>query len=95
MGMLLTDKQRKWVNFLKEAAKKKPPNRQIRPQVCSLTTSRNVLSQFYFRKRPEVRLTSTHCLDFPSVDVERTFKEKAKLLCKERTNTEPCTAQDT
>ena len=44
MGMLLTDKQRKWVNFLKEAAKKKPPNRQIRPQVCSLTTSQNVLS---------------------------------------------------
>ncbi|XP_068729717.1 sodium channel protein 1 brain-like [Montipora capricornis] len=32
MGMLLTDTQRKWVNFLKEAARKKPPSRQIRPQ---------------------------------------------------------------
>ncbi|XP_074632379.1 sodium channel protein 1 brain-like isoform X4 [Acropora palmata] len=32
MGMLLTDTQRKWVNFLKEAARKKPPSRQMRPQ---------------------------------------------------------------
>ena len=53
MGMLLTDKQRKWVNFLKEAAKKKPPNRQIRPQVCSLTTSRNVLSLSFTATRDE------------------------------------------
>ena len=68
MGMLLTDKQRKWVNFLKEAAKKKPPNRQIRPQVCSLTTSLSVL------RRPEMRLTGTYSLDVPSVEVERKFK---------------------
>ena len=35
--MLLTDTQRKWVNMLKEAARKKPPARRIRPQVkwCS------------------------------------------------------------
>lgn len=33
MGMLLTDSQRKWVTFLKEAARKKPPTTQIRPQV--------------------------------------------------------------
>ncbi|XP_078349240.1 sodium channel protein 1 brain-like [Oculina patagonica] len=32
MGMLLTDSQRKWVTFLKEAARKKPPTTQIRPQ---------------------------------------------------------------
>ena len=36
MGMLLTDTQRKWVTFLKEAAKKKPPTRQIRPKVSNL-----------------------------------------------------------
>ena len=35
MGMLLTDAQRKWVNFLKEAARKKPPSRQMRPQVST------------------------------------------------------------
>ena len=35
MGMLLTDTQRKWVNFLKEAARKKPPSRQMRPQVSN------------------------------------------------------------
>ncbi|XP_068683417.1 sodium channel protein 1 brain-like [Montipora foliosa] len=32
MGMLLTDSQRKWVNFLKEAAKKKPVAKGIRPK---------------------------------------------------------------
>lgn len=36
MGMLLTDTQRKWVTFLKEAARKKPPTRQIRPKVSIL-----------------------------------------------------------
>ena len=36
MGMLLTDTQRKWVSFLKEAARKKPPTRQIRPKVSIL-----------------------------------------------------------
>ena len=38
MGMLLTDTQRKWVNFLKEAARKKPPSRQMRPQVSNSNT---------------------------------------------------------
>ena len=33
MGMLLTESQRKWVNFLKEAAKKKPISKGIRPKV--------------------------------------------------------------
>ena len=33
MGMLLTESQRKWVNFLKEAARKKPPTKDIRPEV--------------------------------------------------------------
>ncbi|XP_068683446.1 sodium channel protein 1 brain-like [Montipora foliosa] len=32
MGMLLTDAQRKWVDILKESAKKKPPDHSIRPQ---------------------------------------------------------------
>lgn len=34
MGMLLTDAQRKWVDILKESAKKKPPDHSIRPEVC-------------------------------------------------------------
>ena len=42
-----------------------------------------------------MRLTGTYSLDVPSVDVERKFKEKAKLLRKEQTNIEPCTAQNT
>ena len=33
MGMLLTESQRKWVSFLKEAARKKPPRKDIRPEV--------------------------------------------------------------
>ena len=33
MGMLLTDAQRKWVDILKESAKKKPPDHSIRPKV--------------------------------------------------------------
>ena len=33
MGMLLTESQRKWVSFLKEAARKKPPTKEIRPEV--------------------------------------------------------------
>ena len=33
MGMLLTESQRKWVSFLKEAARKKPPTKDIRPEV--------------------------------------------------------------
>lgn len=33
MGMFLTETQRKWVNFLKEAAKKKPPAKGLRPKV--------------------------------------------------------------
>ena len=33
MGMFLTDTQRKWVNFLKEAAKKKPLAKGLRPEV--------------------------------------------------------------
>lgn len=33
MGMLLTESQRKWVNFLKEAAKKKPAPMGLRPKV--------------------------------------------------------------
>ena len=33
MGMLLTESQRKWVSFLKEAARKKPPAKEIRPEV--------------------------------------------------------------
>ena len=37
MGMLLTDTQRKWVTFLKEAAKKKPPTRKIRPKVSDVS----------------------------------------------------------
>ncbi|XP_020619335.1 sodium channel protein 1 brain-like [Orbicella faveolata] len=32
MGMFLTETQRKWVNFLKEAAKKKPPAKGLRPK---------------------------------------------------------------
>ncbi|KAL9953553.1 hypothetical protein ACROYT_G040985 [Oculina patagonica] len=32
MGMFLTETQRKWVNFLKEAAKKKPPAKGLRPR---------------------------------------------------------------
>ncbi|PFX17439.1 Sodium channel protein type 4 subunit alpha B [Stylophora pistillata] len=32
MGMLLTDAQRKWVDILKESAKRKPPDNSIRPQ---------------------------------------------------------------
>ncbi|KAJ7374231.1 hypothetical protein OS493_007307 [Desmophyllum pertusum] len=31
MGMFLTDTQRKWVNFLKQAAKKKPPAKGLKP----------------------------------------------------------------
>ncbi|KXJ05965.1 Sodium channel protein 1 brain [Exaiptasia diaphana] len=34
MGMLLTDSQRKWVDMLKEAAKRKAPVQAIRPQDC-------------------------------------------------------------
>ena len=34
MGMLLTDAQRKWVDILKESAKKKPLDLSIRPKVC-------------------------------------------------------------
>ena len=37
MGMLLTDSQRKWVSFLKEAARKKPPTKEIRPEVLATT----------------------------------------------------------
>ena len=37
MGMLLTDSQRKWVSFLKEAARKKPPTKEIRPEVLDTT----------------------------------------------------------
>ena len=33
MGMLLTDTQRKWVTILKEAAKKKPPAKGLKPKV--------------------------------------------------------------
>ena len=33
MGMLLTESQRKWVSFLKEAFRKKPPTKEIRPEV--------------------------------------------------------------
>ena len=33
MGMLLTESQRKWVSFLKEASRKKPPKKEIRPEV--------------------------------------------------------------
>ena len=33
MGMLLTESQRKWVSFLKEASRKKPPTKEIRPEV--------------------------------------------------------------
>lgn len=36
--MFLTETQRKWVNFLKEAAKKKPPAKGLRPKVCFKTT---------------------------------------------------------
>jgi len=36
MGMLLTDAQRKWVDILKESAKKKPPDNSIRPKVRHL-----------------------------------------------------------
>lgn len=36
MGMLLTDAQRKWVDILKESAKKKPPDHSIRPEVRAL-----------------------------------------------------------
>ena len=35
--MLLTDSQRKWVSFLKEAARKKPPTKEIRPEVLATT----------------------------------------------------------
>ena len=37
MGMLLTDSQTKWVSFLKEAARKKPPTKEIRPEVLATT----------------------------------------------------------
>lgn len=40
MGMLLTDAQRKWVDILKESAKKKPPDHSIRPKVRSLFVDR-------------------------------------------------------
>ena len=33
MGMLLTESQRKWVSFLKEASRKKSPTKEIRPEV--------------------------------------------------------------
>lgn len=33
MGMLLTDSQRKWVDMLKDAAKRKSPSQAMRPQV--------------------------------------------------------------
>ena len=33
MGMLLTDAQRKWVDILKESAKKKQFDHSIRPEV--------------------------------------------------------------
>ena len=36
MGMLLTDAQRKWVDILKESARKKPPDHSIRPKVRHL-----------------------------------------------------------
>ena len=39
MGMLLTETQRKWVNFLKEAAKKKPPAKGLRPKVSAFRIS--------------------------------------------------------
>ena len=39
MGMLLTDSQRKWVSFLKEAARKKPPTKEIRPEVLATTVA--------------------------------------------------------
>ena len=35
--MLLTDSQRKWVSFLKEASRKKPPTKEIRPEVLATT----------------------------------------------------------
>ncbi|XP_031569259.1 sodium channel protein 60E-like, partial [Actinia tenebrosa] len=34
MGMLLTDSQRKWVDMLKDAAKRKAPSQAMRPQDC-------------------------------------------------------------
>jgi len=37
MGMLLTDSQRKWVDMLKEAAKRKAPVQALRPQVKKRT----------------------------------------------------------
>ena len=49
MGMLLTDSQRKWVSFLKEAARKKPPSKEIRPEVLA-TTVRHVLDNFIYIK---------------------------------------------
>lgn len=36
MGMLLTDAQRKWVDILKESARKKPQDHSIRPKVRHL-----------------------------------------------------------
>jgi hypothetical protein len=33
MGMLLTENQRKWVDMLKDAAKRKAPAQALRPQV--------------------------------------------------------------
>ncbi|CAH3140850.1 unnamed protein product [Porites lobata] len=45
MGMLLTESQRKWVNFLKEAAKKKPVSKGIRPKVGPIVFTGVVLDE--------------------------------------------------
>ena len=55
MGMLLTDTQRKWVTFLKEAARKKPPTRQIRPKV-SIVSPLNIALFLPFENHDSVKL---------------------------------------
>ena len=42
MGMLLTETQRKWVNILKEAAKKKPPAPGLKPKVSYVGKTANL-----------------------------------------------------
>lgn len=46
MGMFLTETQRKWVNFLKEAAKKKPPAKGLRPKVNMKVLNINLVLVF-------------------------------------------------
>ena len=46
MGMFLTETQRKWVNFLKEAAKKKPPTKGLRPKVNMKVLNINLVLVF-------------------------------------------------